>query len=174
MLNEKKEVFILDRIKVSHLYEAANPQGGSLLSPSHRKFSRSRVSKVMWSPRLFSNTLANIRAGAAVELEGHLLDHPDVADGCVVGVPDDCSGEVPLAFVVLSHLAQDRVKAKPTEVNTIKAALIKVGTTPVFSATFHLSHGARRLPACRRCQGGIQTAHGRCRNYRRDPEEPQR
>lgn len=38
---------------------------------------------------------------APAELEGHLLDHPDVADACVVGIPDDFSGEVPLAFVVL-------------------------------------------------------------------------
>ncbi len=35
------------------------------------------------------------------ELEGHLLNHPDVADAAVIGVPDDYAGEVPLAFVVL-------------------------------------------------------------------------
>ncbi|EIM79727.1 phenylacetyl-CoA ligase [Stereum hirsutum FP-91666 SS1] len=36
---------------------------------------------------------------APAELEGHLLDHTAVADACVVGVPDDYSGEVPFAFV---------------------------------------------------------------------------
>ncbi|TFY59370.1 hypothetical protein EVJ58_g5824 [Rhodofomes roseus] len=35
------------------------------------------------------------------ELEGHLLNHPDVADACVIGVPDEYAGEAPLAFVVL-------------------------------------------------------------------------
>ncbi|KAF8167711.1 amp dependent CoA ligase [Crassisporium funariophilum] len=37
---------------------------------------------------------------APAELEGHLLLHPDVADACVVGIPDEYSGEVPLAFIV--------------------------------------------------------------------------
>ena len=38
---------------------------------------------------------------APAELEGHLLGHPRVADACVVGVPDEYSGELPMAFVVL-------------------------------------------------------------------------
>lgn len=37
---------------------------------------------------------------APAELEGHLLTHPAVADSCVVGIPDEYSGEIPLAFVV--------------------------------------------------------------------------
>ncbi|KAF4565431.1 hypothetical protein EYR36_002002 [Pleurotus pulmonarius] len=37
---------------------------------------------------------------APAELEGCLLDHPYVADVCVVGVPHSYSGEVPMAFVV--------------------------------------------------------------------------
>ncbi|KZV70955.1 amp dependent CoA ligase [Peniophora sp. CONT] len=45
---------------------------------------------------------------APAELEGHLLKHPDVADCCVVGIPDDYSGEVPLAFVMLSQEAAKR------------------------------------------------------------------
>lgn len=63
---------------------------------------------------------------APAELEGHLLDHPDVADCCVVGILDDYSGEVPLAFVALSHDALERVKKDPSEAQKIKAALIKV------------------------------------------------
>ncbi|QRW06027.1 AMP binding enzyme [Ceratobasidium sp. AG-Ba] len=39
---------------------------------------------------------------APAELEGHLLDHPFVDDVGVIGLPDDYSGEVPLAFVALS------------------------------------------------------------------------
>lgn len=38
---------------------------------------------------------------APAELEGHLLGHPLVSDCAVIPVPDDRSGEVPKAFVVL-------------------------------------------------------------------------
>ncbi|OCH94583.1 phenylacetyl-CoA ligase [Obba rivulosa] len=62
---------------------------------------------------------------APAELEGHLLDHPDVTDVCVVGVPDDYSGELPLAYVVLSADAQARVAQDPAAADTIRAALIK-------------------------------------------------
>lgn len=37
---------------------------------------------------------------APAELEGALLEHDEVLDACVVGVPDDRSGEAPKAFVV--------------------------------------------------------------------------
>ena len=40
------------------------------------------------------------------ELEGHLLDHPAVADVCVVGIPDEFSGELPYAFVVPTSAVQ--------------------------------------------------------------------
>lgn len=87
VVNEKNEVFILDRIK-----EILKVKGFQV---------------------------------APAELEGHLLDHPDVADCCVVGIPDDFSGELPLAFVALSDAALQRVKTEPAEAERIKAALIK-------------------------------------------------
>ncbi|CDO75538.1 hypothetical protein BN946_scf184776.g4 [Trametes cinnabarina] len=62
------------------------------------------------------------------ELEGHLLDHPDVGDVCVVGMPDEYSGELPLAFVVPSSDAQARMKADPAAAATIRAAIMKVRT----------------------------------------------
>lgn len=37
---------------------------------------------------------------APAELEACLLDHPDVADAAVIGVPDERAGEVPKAFIV--------------------------------------------------------------------------
>ena len=37
---------------------------------------------------------------APAELESLLLGHPDVADVCVIGVPDPAAGEIPKAFVV--------------------------------------------------------------------------
>lgn len=63
---------------------------------------------------------------APAELEGHLLTHLHVADTCVVGVPDEYSGEVPLAFVVLSQSAADRIKNNPADADTIKAEIAKV------------------------------------------------
>jgi acyl-CoA synthetase (AMP-forming)/AMP-acid ligase II len=37
------------------------------------------------------------------ELEGILLEHPDVVDACVIGKPDDEAGEIPKAFVVAAN-----------------------------------------------------------------------
>ncbi|KAJ7043902.1 phenylacetyl-CoA ligase [Mycena alexandri] len=57
------------------------------------------------------------------ELEGLILNHPDVSDTCVVGVPDERSGEVPRAFVVLTEAAQNRAKIDP---EPIKASIQKL------------------------------------------------
>ncbi|KAJ7645553.1 phenylacetyl-CoA ligase [Mycena polygramma] len=62
---------------------------------------------------------------APAELEGTLLDHPDVSDACVVGVPDDFSGEVPLAFIVLTSDAAERVQGKPDALEDIRASILK-------------------------------------------------
>ncbi|KAH9178629.1 amp dependent CoA ligase [Lactarius sanguifluus] len=62
---------------------------------------------------------------APAELEGHLLTHPDVADSCVVGVPDDFSGEVPLAFVVLSVDAAKKASGSGAAAAKIKASIAK-------------------------------------------------
>ncbi|MBW1599737.1 long-chain fatty acid--CoA ligase [Streptomyces sp. JJ38] len=43
---------------------------------------------------------------SSVELEGHLMSHPDVAEACVVAVPDEKWGERPLATVVLREGAK--------------------------------------------------------------------
>jgi len=49
------------------------------------------------------------------ELEGVLRTHPSVTDAAVIGVPDDRTGEAPLAFVVLDPeqpaVSEDDVKA---------------------------------------------------------------
>lgn len=60
------------------------------------------------------------------ELEGHLLAHPDVADVGVVGVPDDYSGELPVAFVLLRESAAERVKGDITAQQVLKANIMKV------------------------------------------------
>ena len=63
---------------------------------------------------------------APAELEGLLLDHPDVDDACVVGVPDEYSGEVPLAFIVPSRRAVERMSKDKNENAKLKAVLCKV------------------------------------------------
>ena len=63
---------------------------------------------------------------APSELEGHLLEHPAVADVCVVSIPDDFSGELPLAFVVLAPMAQAAVMNNAQEERKIKQELMKV------------------------------------------------
>ncbi|KAF8628542.1 hypothetical protein AX15_003835 [Amanita polypyramis BW_CC] len=62
---------------------------------------------------------------APAELEGCLLDHPDVANACVVGVPDDYKGEVPMAFVVLRSEAANRAADDPGVLGDIKRSIVK-------------------------------------------------
>lgn len=60
---------------------------------------------------------------APAELEGHLLTHPSVLDACVVPVPDEYSGEIPLAFVVVDPVA---VNVKDhTRLARLRAELLK-------------------------------------------------
>jgi acyl-coenzyme A synthetase/AMP-(fatty) acid ligase len=60
------------------------------------------------------------------ELEGHLLDHEYVADVCVVPIPNEYSGEVPLAFVVLHARLAKKIKDNPQEAQRVRAEIIKV------------------------------------------------
>ncbi|KAG5642994.1 hypothetical protein DXG03_001810, partial [Asterophora parasitica] len=62
---------------------------------------------------------------APAELEGCILDHEDVSAACVVGVPDDYSGEVPLAFVVLTTDAVRRITETPSSAETIKTSIMQ-------------------------------------------------
>ncbi|KAG2153046.1 uncharacterized protein EDB93DRAFT_1136219 [Suillus bovinus] len=62
---------------------------------------------------------------APAELEGCILDHSDVTDTCVVGIQDEYSGELPLAFVVLHPEAAKRVAESPQAADEIKASIMK-------------------------------------------------
>ncbi|KAF9527756.1 amp dependent CoA ligase [Crepidotus variabilis] len=62
---------------------------------------------------------------APAELEGHLLLHPDVKDACVVGIPDDYSGEIPLAYVVPSDAAQKEIQKGPAGARKIQKEIEK-------------------------------------------------
>ncbi|KAF7346112.1 hypothetical protein MSAN_01837900 [Mycena sanguinolenta] len=57
------------------------------------------------------------------ELEGLILNHPDVSDVCVLGIPDEYSGEVPRAYVVLTEAASGKAKLDP---EPIKASIAKL------------------------------------------------
>ncbi|KAF7346113.1 hypothetical protein MSAN_01838000 [Mycena sanguinolenta] len=63
------------------------------------------------------------------ELEGLILNHPDVSDVCVLGIPDDYSGEVPRAYVVLTEAASSKAKLDP---EPIKASIVKAYTAYSF------------------------------------------
>lgn len=69
------------------------------------------------------------------------MNHPDVADVCVVGVADDFSmlsvvsvssnigvtgGELPMAFIVLSSKGLQKVKNTASAQEEIKESVIKV------------------------------------------------
>lgn len=69
---------------------------------------------------------------APAELEGHLLQHPAVADTCVVGVPDEYSGEVPLAFVVLHQEIARKAASNSTEAAKLKEDIKKVRSHCLF------------------------------------------
>ncbi|KAI9461168.1 amp dependent CoA ligase [Russula earlei] len=62
---------------------------------------------------------------APAEIEGHLLQYPEIIDVCVVGFPDDYSGEVPLAYVVLSADAARRAAQSGVEATKIKDSILK-------------------------------------------------
>lgn len=68
---------------------------------------------------------------APAELEGHLLDYSDVADACVVGVPDAYSGEAPFAFVVLKAEAAKRAGASKEGAEAVRRSIIKVSVVLV-------------------------------------------
>lgn len=61
------------------------------------------------------------------ELEGYLLDHPDVADTCIVPISASYSCEFPTAFVVLCPDAAKKVTSDPVEAEGVKASIKKIG-----------------------------------------------
>ncbi|KAJ7581563.1 amp dependent CoA ligase [Mycena floridula] len=57
---------------------------------------------------------------APAELEAHCLLLASVADVCVVGIPDDYSGELPLAFVVLEAGVKEKIGKDPSLEKSVK------------------------------------------------------
>jgi acyl-CoA synthetase (AMP-forming)/AMP-acid ligase II len=44
---------------------------------------------------------------APAELEGVLVEHPDISDAAVIGIPDDEAGEIPMAFVIATKSSKE-------------------------------------------------------------------
>jgi fatty-acyl-CoA synthase len=65
--------------------------------------------------RIVDRTKDLVKSGgewiSSVELEGHIMAHPDVLEAAVIGVPDPKWDERPMACVVLRAEARDRVTA---------------------------------------------------------------
>ena len=96
---------------------------------------------------------------APAELEGHLLDSPFVSDVCVVGVPDEYSGDLPFAFVVPSAEASERIKSG--EEKFVKAQIAKVRNVFVVAGRNRFDESHFTLPVCCRCKGSVQALGGR-------------
>lgn len=109
---------------------------------------------------------------APSELEGHLFDHPDVGDACVVGVPDEYSGEKPFAFVVLSADAEARKRKDPASIRQVKESVMKVHTRD-FQVLNAGPLSYRCYLACIRAQITLQMAR-RCILYRFNAEDTKR
>ncbi|KAF4618282.1 hypothetical protein D9613_011669 [Agrocybe pediades] len=62
---------------------------------------------------------------APAELEGHLLAHPSIADAGVVGIPDEYSGELPLAFIVLQPTALEKARNDTNASAALKDEIFK-------------------------------------------------
>lgn len=60
------------------------------------------------------------------ELEDCLLSHSAIADACVVGIPDEYHGEIPLGYVALTPEARDTLNGNPTKVNQLTDSILKV------------------------------------------------
>lgn len=63
---------------------------------------------------------------APAELEGHLLIHPQVADAAVIGTPDEYTGELPKAFVVLQPATASLAAQDPKYADELRLSIYKV------------------------------------------------
>ncbi|KIH44620.1 hypothetical protein ANCDUO_25354 [Ancylostoma duodenale] len=55
------------------------------------------------------------RQVSPTEIEEVLIAHPKITDCCVIGVPDDKHGEVPLAFIVANSINEENIHAHVKE-----------------------------------------------------------
>lgn len=89
---------------------------------------------------------------APAELEALLLTHPAVADAAVIGIPDDESGELPRAFIVLKP-GQEIEPADITDFTRQHVATYKVVHDVVFTDAIPKSPSGKILRRMLRDQG---------------------
>lgn len=160
LIKKDGDVFIVDRLKVrifrvSLPRTPSNPTNPFLVPPFFMIF-------VFHASFSSPQEIFKVRGFqvAPAELEGHLLDHSAVADAGVIGLPDDFSGDVPMAFIVLSVDAAQRVAADPKEAERIKAEVIKVRSAIVCKTmwlSICVSDWFVLCSACSRCKSAVQT-----------------
>ncbi|KAK7044472.1 acetyl-CoA synthetase-like protein [Favolaschia claudopus] len=75
--------------------------------------------EIVYIDRLKEIIKVNGMQVSPAELEGCLVGHPHVAEVCVVGIPNEKTGEVPLAFVVL------KLPSVAQEANELKQELMQ-------------------------------------------------
>ncbi|KAJ7176674.1 phenylacetyl-CoA ligase [Mycena filopes] len=90
---------------------------------------------------------------APAELEGHLLTHPSIVDAAVIGVPDEYSGELPLAFIVLQPQLAAAVGTNVDLANELRTCIFK-HVADVKSRHKWLSGGVRFTAAIPRNPSG--------------------
>ncbi|CAI5944855.1 unnamed protein product [Closterium sp. NIES-64] len=103
------EIFVVDRVK--ELIKVKGFQVGCDCSEwrCRKCVSNGDVAYVDWAGEIFVvdrvKELIKVKGFQVppAELEGLLIAHPDIADAAVVPAPSEESGEVPVAFVVLSQ-----------------------------------------------------------------------
>ncbi len=54
---------------------------------------------------------------APAELEGVLVEHPDISDAAVIGIPDDAAGEIPMAFIIAKEGSKVTLESVQTYVS---------------------------------------------------------
>jgi acyl-CoA synthetase (AMP-forming)/AMP-acid ligase II len=98
--------------------------GGWLRTGDEVKISKS--GDVFFIDRLKELIKVNGLQVAPAELEGFLLDHPDVYDCGVIAVQDEAAGELPFAFVALTPDAKQRLQDKgQSEESAIRQSILK-------------------------------------------------
>jgi hypothetical protein len=94
-----------------------------------------------------------------------------VTDACVVDVPDQYSGEVPVAFVVLSGEALTRVQSGEKEMKKTKISILKVRSPSPRACIYRLME---MFAARRGCESELQMDRGRRRDRGFLPSDPSR
>ena len=98
---------------------------------------------------------------APAELEGCLLNHPDVVDACVVGIADDYCGELPAAYVVLTAAAAQSIRRNAVVADYFSESISKVRIYHHCYLNYSLliMENFNKI-VCRRSESKLQTFNG--------------